>query len=556
MGRENAQKTRWREWASARHRGALILLFGAVAASAVLLFHYDHQLTFVADDWELLVVRDGWGAPYFLDPYHEHILIGPAVVYKSLLTIFGMGSALPFYAAAISAFLGSAVLLFVYLRRRVGDWLALVLTVLVLFLGAAFEDFFFAFQIGYFGSVLAGLGVLLMLDREDERGDWIACVLLVVSIAFSSVGLVFLVGAVVDVALGRRPRARRAYMVAWPVLLFAIWWFGWGHQAESNISLDNILHAPEFAFEAAASGVTSLLGLATGDGSEPDQPHLIWGKILLVIGAIFLAVRLHREGRVPKGLAVVLAIGLSFWLLAGVNREDERFPTSSRYQYPSAVFLLLIIGEGLRGLRIPRLSIVATAVVGGLAIWGGIGLMDREFSERWKPVADSTRSSLAAIDLAAPSIDPAFPVDFPPTITVPARRYLAAVRDYGSPAFGEGELSRRPEAERAAADLTMAQALGLSLESGRLKALRCETLSASTSGETGVTLPPDAFMLTNEAGTPVEVLLGRFADLLSVGLGPLGPGVRTTLLIPPDASDRAWRLGLRGSGSVRLCTGR
>ena len=30
-------------------------------------------------------------------------------------------------------------------------------------------------------------------------------------------------------------------------------------------------------------------------------------------------------------------------ILAGLNRSDERFPTSSRYQYPSALFLLLVL---------------------------------------------------------------------------------------------------------------------------------------------------------------------------------------------------------------------
>lgn len=532
----------------------LVLLAGVVAAG-VLLLVYVTQLTFVADDWALLVVRDGWGASYFLDPYNEHILIGPAVVFKVLLEIFGMDSATPFFVAAIATFLASAVLLFVYLRRRIDDWLAVVLTMLVLFLGAAFEDLFFAFQVGYFVSILAGLGVLLMLDREDERGDWIACVLLVVSVAFSSIGLVFVIGALVDVVLGRRPRARRAYMVAWPVLLFAMWWVGWGHDAESKLSFDNLVAAPWFVFESAAAGITSLLGLASGDGSEPDQPHLIWGKLVLILGAALLAVRCRRAG-MSRGLAVVLAIGLSFWFLAAINKDEARFPTSSRYQYPSAIFLLLILGEALKGLAIPRRAVVATAVVGALAVWGGISLMDREFSERWRPVSDSTRSSLAAVDLAAPNIDPEFPVSFPPLFTVPAERYLTLARSYGSPGFDEAELAARPEAERAAADLIMAQALDLRLVAPEEVAgrLSCRRLEAGAGGELDAAFGAGTQIVENVGPSRVDILLSRFAEEPSVSLGGLEPGGTSMLRIPEDGARAAWNLDLQGTGSLRLCT--
>jgi hypothetical protein len=67
----------------------------AVIASAIWLFSLDSQLTFIADDWELLVKRHGWGLEYFLDPYHENIVVGPAILYRLLLTVFGMGTRCP-----------------------------------------------------------------------------------------------------------------------------------------------------------------------------------------------------------------------------------------------------------------------------------------------------------------------------------------------------------------------------------------------------------------------------------------------------------------------------
>jgi hypothetical protein len=527
-------------------RVALLALMVGVGISGALLLALDSQLTFIADDWELLVARDGWAPDVFLSPFHENIVVGPAAVFKLLLAIFGMGSAIPFYVVSISLFLLSAVLLFFYLRMRVGDWLALIGAILVLFLGAAFEDLLWAFQLGYFGSMAAGLGMLLALDRCDRRGDRIACGLLAVSLAFSSLGIVFAAGALVSVVLAK-PRGRRLYVGILPLALFAIWWLGWGHEAEGHISLENLAHLPSYVFNSAAAGLTSLLGLATNDGSQPDQAHLIWGQILLPIVAALIAFRAVRDKGLSRGLAVALVLALTFWALAGLNRSGERFPTSSRYQYPSAVFLLLVAGEALRGLRVPRLAIAAAAVIAVVAAIGGISLMQREHEERWEPAADSIRSSLAAVDLAGPSAERAFPVVFPPNITVSARRYLAAVGEHGSPALSENELLKRPETERAGADLSLKPP-----NSGAIG--RCQTLASSTAGDTGLTLLRGEFTMKNEGNSPVEVMLGRFSNEFSVSLGPLDPQVSTSLVIPVDNASRPWRLGLIGSGPVRLCT--
>ncbi len=537
-------------------RAPLLALALAVAASAIWLIGLDSHLTFIADDWILLVKRWGSGAAVFLYPFHGSIVLAPAILYRLMRAIFGMGSALPYYVLSVSVFLASGVLLFVYLRRRLGDWLALLAAVLILFLGAAFEDLLFAFQFGFFASVTAGLGMLIALDRGDRRGDRIACALLVISLSLSSLGLAFAVGALADLALCRRPRAKRAYVALLPLALYGLWWIGWGHLAQNHVSLHNLEHLPSYVFDSAGAGITSLLGLASNDGSEPSQPHLIWGKLVLLAALALAALRVYREGRISRGFAVALGLALGFWILAGLDRSPERFPTSSRYQYSSAVFLLLIAAEALRGLRIPKLAILVAAVVTGLAIWGGITLLDREYTERWRPAADSLRSTLAAVQIAGPGARPGFPVTFPPTVTVPAHVYLSTAHEYGSPAYTEAELEARPEAERASADLTIAQAEGLALvpPSHAQRTIACQTLHASAEGAAALTLLHGGFTLTNETTAPVEVMLGRFAAASSVSLGPLSAGERAALTIPVDDSTRPWSLDLKGAGPIRLCT--
>ena len=478
----NGRRGRWQ--AAIPRDAPVALLAGAALVSAVWLLRLDSQLTFVADDWMLLVKRQGWSLDYFLHPFHGNVVAGPALAYKLMREVFGMGSATPYYAVAIACFVASAILLFAYLRRRVGDWLALLAATLVLFLGAAFEDLLFAFQIGYFAGAVTGLGALLALDREDERGDLIACGLLTISVFFSSVGIAFAAGAVVDLALGRKPRLRRYYVAFVPIALYLVWWLGWGHEAQQHVSWHNFVTTPEFVFKAASAGIVSPMGLATGDGSEPSQPHLIWGQILLVVGAILLIVQAVKRGGISRGLGVALAIGLTFWILAGVNRDVSRLPTSSRFQYPSAIFILLIAGEMLRGVRIPRAVIAVAAIGTGAAVVGGVSLLEREHEERWVPYADSLRSSLAAVEIAGPRAEPGFPVFFPPDIKAPAHAYLTTVEEYGSPAFSEEDLAGRPGSERASADLTIAQALGLALlppdPTRRVRA--CQVLKATADG--------------------------------------------------------------------------
>ena len=85
--------------------------------------------------------------------------VGLVVIYKLLLAAFGMSSPLPFHVASTLVYLLAAVLLFAYARRRVGDWLALMGTIVILFFGAVRG-----------GHAVAVSDLLLRLDRRWDRG--------------------------------------------------------------------------------------------------------------------------------------------------------------------------------------------------------------------------------------------------------------------------------------------------------------------------------------------------------------------------------------------------
>jgi hypothetical protein len=527
-----------------------MLAIGIAVSSAIVLELGSH-LTFVYDDWGILINRDPWTVDSLLDPYNEHLTLGPIVTFKLLVAAFGIDSALPFRIVAIGAFMLSAVVLFVYLRECVGDWAATIGAILIVFLGASFENLLWPVQLAYFGSMAAGIGMLLALRADDVRGDRWACALLMVSLAFASIGFAFAAAAIAELLLNRRRWPGRIYVVAVPLTLVALWWLGWGHQAESGASISNLGEVPEYVFDAAAGGIVALLGLSTGDGSEPDQPRLIIGQLLLGAGLVLGALRIRRLGTVPRQLLVVLAAALAFWVLAGLNVSTDRAPTSSRYTYPSAVFLLLIAGELLRGLRIPRPALAVASAATVAAAIAGFSLLHREYEERWLPSSESLRASLGSIEITADHISPEFPVVFGANLQIPAGVYLQAVDDHGSPAYSDAELAARDEPYRAAADTTLASALALVIAPSEESPPEAGCTRIGPGAE--LPLAAGTFTLTSLGPAPGAILLGRFSDSLPVSFGTIPEGTVVSLSLPADRSTRQWRLGTAGDATLAVC---
>jgi len=534
-----------------RQRAPTGLLAVALVAAATLLFSLTSNLTFVGDGWEVLAGRPDWSASTFLQPFNEHPIVLPALVYKTLLTLFGMDSSLPFYVVSISLSLLCAVLLFIYMRRRVGDWAALAGAVLVLFLGAAYEDFLWEYQLGFFGSMAARLGALLALDREDRVGDRLACILLVIANAGSSLGIPFIAAAIAQVALGRRPRWHRAYVPLLPLALYIIWWLGSGHSAGSQIGPDDLLDLPRYIFDAAAAGVASLLGRQPIDGSG-HPPALTQILAIILLGGLIY--RTSRERRISPGLIVALVLVLTFWALLGLDRGPQRF--SSRFQYPSAVFLLIVAAETLKGQRIPRPVLLALVAITVGAVGGEVSLLLSGYSDSWKPKADEIRSTLAAVDIAGAAAHPDYSISLPPSIYISVEQYLDAKRRHGTPAFSEAELLSAGGSDREVADRRLTSAIGLRLRAPMDKARKqgCQTLPPThNTRPVARLLAVGKFQLENRADEPVVVLLGRFSRTPTVRLGGLPGNASRSMRLPADRSSRPWRLSVKG-GSVRLCT--
>jgi hypothetical protein len=270
-------------------------------------------------------------------------------------------------------------------------------------------------------------------------------------------------------------------------------------------------------------------------------------------------VKVFRERRISRELAVVLVIVLTFWILAGLDRDLTRPPNSNRFQYPAAVFVLLVLGEALRGVRIPSLAVLAFAAVAAVATISSIGLLNRERGG-WEVDGFETRAVLAGVELAG---DAARPDHFIAAERVDAtvKRYREAAGRFGSPAYDEEQVLAQAEAVGSTVDREMAAAVGAHLAGADpgapAGARRCRRFSEAADGGTttegGHPVHSERIALTNLGRRQVEVELGRFAPRPAAVVGVLRAGETRTLRLPLGVSPRPWRVGFAEGGRVELC---
>lgn len=541
----------------------LLLLGAALVAFALLILALTWHFTYLQDTWEFLMNRRAFTADSFLKPHNEHIVVIPVAIQQFFLHVFGMSSARPEYVLLTLMLVVTACLIFVYASRRVGQWFGLLATVLVLFLGPAWELLVWPFEISLLGSFLFGLAMLLALERGDRKGDVLACVFLTISLGFSSLGIPFAAAALVAILLSPRERWRgRAYVVLIPALLFAAWYLGWGHEAESHMSLRNILASPRFVAEAIAAGVGNLFGL--GQSPVSGTVELFWGAVLVAVIVAFVVSRQLRRPGVDPGLWPVAAAATVNWFLTAFNQVPGREPVASRYQYASCVFILLLLSNLLVRERFGRRAVLIGAAVTALAVAPNLVVL-KDGRDIFAVRSVLTKGDTGAIEIARRTVRPDFELapevaGAPALIDIFAGPYLEAVDEYGSPGYTEAELAAAPEEVRHWADAVLAAALPLTEKTlagaydrggGREN---CVAVPAEAAPEQEVQVDPGLTRIEVAPGAEADLTLRRFAEgEYPVSLPPVPGGSAAVLHVPRDESPRPWYLHVAASQPARVC---
>jgi hypothetical protein len=539
----------------------LVLLAVALLLGVAMTLVLTAGFSFYQDTWNFLINRRHLSADALLEPHNEHLVVFAVAVEWVLLRLFGMESALPEYVLLAIMLAATAALLFVYLRKRVGDWPALFGAVVLLTLGPAWEVLVWPFEITFLGPILFGLAMLLALEREDRRGDLAACAFLVLAIGFSGAGLCFVAAAVVAVLMApRQTWLSRAYIFAIPLLLYAAWWMGWGHDAESHVSIANLAEAPVFVVSSIAWALQSMLGLGPQIGSDPD---FTWGKALFVGLVVVLGYRQWRS-RPPldRWLWPAAAAAFASWLFIALNAVPGRDPSSSRYQYAGVVFVLLILANLFKNVRPSRTALIVFGAVTAMVVGSNLVIL-KQGRDLLKAQSVLTRADTAAIEIAERTVPAEFeltePVAGTPSLVdISASPYLEAIEELGSPAYSEAELATAPELGRRQADVVLGQALPLSTRTlpgahgGGGK--RCVTVAGGGEAVPDVSIGPGKTRIELAPGPSADLSLRRFAVAeYPVKAKEAAGGSVTILTVPRDRSPRPWHLHVDARQRARVC---
>ncbi len=548
-----------------------LLLAGAMAGAVAFLFWLQRDLAYADDGFNWLALSGTGTTKTLIEPYGGHLIFIPMTIYRAGLEIFGT-SYTGFGVIQIALLLLLSGLLYEYGRRRVGPLLALPAAVIVLFLGSSWNVLMQPMLgIQFFCGLVPGLAALLALERDDRRGDVAACALLVLATFSFEVGLAFVVGAAVGIAL-RDDRWRRAWIVAVPLLAY-LGWRVWANQyGGTGLELANVLWLPAYAVDSLGNTAASLFGGSFWVGNSPltsgqltslkligfSSERLAQGLFLLgleVTVALLVFRALRRRGAVPATLWVALAILVTLWAEQGLALSPDRTPGEIRYVFQDVVVLLLVVLEAARGIKATRLAL-ALALALTLAGIAGNTFRFKEGREVLGPYSPPTNAAIAVVNLGGANVPP----EFNPSVEAPeafqpergaqfgAGPMQAVSEKFGSPGYSVAELLGKDESTRRSADLVAARALGLRL-----------TPAADAPGDScrrhegrgGFELPAGGAILIADRSTVLA--LHRFAGSYAVQIGRMTPGRAMKLSVPRDAAAVPWQAIAPGAGSVTFC---
>lgn len=545
------------------------LLCVVCSGAVVVIVLLGARLTFFNDDWYFLLQRPGLesrgGLDVLLAPHNSNLVFVPALAYKLLVGLFGLGSQLPFRLLLAVSVVAVGVLLFLLVSARAGELVGLASAAVIVLLGAAWEDLLFFASVDLVGSVATGLGAMWALGRDTPRRRGLACLLLVCSVGFSNVGIPF--AGAVAIAIMLRGRRAHLWVAAVPLFGFGLWWALDGSSEPSHLSAHNIEHLPRYIVDSASAGMASVAGLNRGTVAATYSR----GEIVLGIAAIVLTVCVLRGWRPLPTVLAPLGGALIFWGLTGASFTPGREPFASRYQLIDATFLLLIGAEFLRGVRLGTIAGSAIVAITIAIVWsnvtGGLSYGYRFLREQ----SGYVKAELGALELgrrfAPPDLRLIAAIARNPFLSgVTAGRFFAETDAHGRvPTYEASEIESAPVLHRQAADSVLAFAERLPPISTSYKvrpSVPCRSLRVPPAGlSSDVALTPGAWLLSDVGRTGLAIGVHRFAPSeLPVYIGLIASGGQERLTIPPDTAGPPWRLSVRGpahkgASGLEVCPG-
>jgi hypothetical protein len=477
----------------------LLALLLALAVPVILWIGRD--LTFLRDQWDVVLSPSGWSTKTILGPFGEHLSAVPILVDKTLFVTVGLDHYWVFRLVGLLVHLACVALFFAVVRQRRDATTALLVTLPVVFFGSAWEIVLWP-VISFSGSVLGGLATLLLLPRRTLRAGAACVALLAFSLASSSFGLCILAGVAVEI-LWQRDRRSRLWIVALPSVLYIAWFLAYNRHPAHQGALE-YGRVPSYVFRTIAGTVGGYVGLPLSRDLTGDSYHYLLVAALSATTAALLcalAWKMFKRRSISGRQAMLLVTLSTYWVSLAVARSFIDAPFTSRYLYPATFFLILFIiesvapGRGFHGRSLAALAAAATVACVLNLIWL-VHAGDQR--RRW---SRTVVAEVSALEMMRGSVKPTFAPDRARAENLVAGPYFAAIDRYGSsPAESARNVVDEPEYARNAADQTLIRAGAI-----RVRSRDRRTVHAGAAGSVPVTIDRSAGAAISRRGRCIAV---------------------------------------------------
>lgn len=403
-----------------------ILVVGVVA---LVLLSLVRESWFFGDDWALLSDRfaqwsDGDRFAVLFRPHNEHLLVLQVLVYLTLESTVGIGSALPYLVVVVA---GHVALLWalrtVLVRLDVPLWARIIALVWFGWFGAGAENLVWPFQMGFVWSFAFAAWGLLVATKPGPvslRRDLGASALLLAGLATSSTAISVVVVGVAVVAVVSRSIGRVLRIFAVPVGLYAAWYLFYGSSRmvdETPVSVTQIV--PYFT-----RGVSN--------GLDRTVQFAVLGLVLGFAALVVVATTQWFDGRARATVAALASVVGVFYLLSAVGRGafGVEQATAIRYVYfcgALVVPILVLVAVTLLR-RFPRMVPVIGALVVVAVVGNATSLVAFRNDRRTMTNDIEWRMTIAALYADSTLADPESMPDptYTPDITLTALASLRA----------------------------------------------------------------------------------------------------------------------------------
>ena len=355
--------------------------YGSVGVVAIISFALslwiNRHTWFIGDDFAILTDRyfaasDGNWSQALLLPHNDHLVALPILVFIGLGNVFGLDNHLVYMLPAIFMHIAILLAVAIILKKRCASTLtALSAVCCVAFMSAGYEVLMMATNMAHVAPIFLGLYQLILVDHDGDisKRDIVATLLGVIAVICAGTSIPLIVMIALFLVLQRQ--YKRAVLIAVPpAALWLMWFVEYGtlnHGVKGDTQYTTFNKTEQIA-QYVIKGL---------QGSLEAISH-IGGSSTFLIVLCFLG--LYKKSIMSRAILMpfCMAVGsVLFYSITGFSRVTFDEPTSGRYVYLGAIFIIPLVFIGIESLleQVPSRHIFTIAATVWISAMGIIGFL-------------------------------------------------------------------------------------------------------------------------------------------------------------------------------------